>query len=132
MTSISVDEYRRLIQETKRQKYGNVKTEVDGILFASKLEADRYRMLRMLHEAKIIHDLTLQPAFVLQEGYRDSRGTYVRPIRYIADFSYVVGEMHVVEDTKGRKTPAFAMKEKLFRKRYPEIDLRIVTKEDVR
>ena len=42
-------------------KYRNVKTEVDGILFASKKEARRYSELKLLERAGEIAHLELQP-----------------------------------------------------------------------
>ena len=41
-------------------KYHNKKTEVDGIIFDSKKEANRYIELKMLERAGKIHDLQLQ------------------------------------------------------------------------
>ena len=46
-------------------KYGNRKTEVDGIVFDSKKEAERYRDLKLLERAGDIRELVLQPSFVL-------------------------------------------------------------------
>lgn len=83
---------------------------VDGILFASKLEAECYKVLKQtigLSRFKTQVEFLLQDAFLLD-------GKKVRPIKYIADF--VVGP-HVL-DTKGHLTTEFKIKSKMFRHRY--------------
>ena len=55
----------------KRNKYGAIRTKVDGINFASKGESRRYKELVLLQEAGHITDLTLQPRFPLEvDGYK--------------------------------------------------------------
>lgn len=46
-------------------KFNAVRTEVDGVSFASKAEAHRYAELRLLEKAGKIESLELQPVFVL-------------------------------------------------------------------
>lgn len=129
---VSVEEYRRIIGvAAKPSKHHNVKTKVADIRFDSALEAKRYGQLKLLEGSGAIHDLKLQPQFVLQEGYKDSRGFTVRGIKYVADFSYMLDGQLVVEDVKGQKTQVFKLKEKLFRQRYPQIELRLLTKEEI-
>ena len=43
-----------------------------------------------------------------------------RPVQYIADFSYIINEdgKRIVEDTKGVRTEAYAIKRKLVRDRF--------------
>lgn len=48
---------------TRRRKMGNKPTQIDGIKFASLLEAKRYSELRLLVSAGRISDLKLQPRF---------------------------------------------------------------------
>ena len=71
----------------KYNKYRNTKTELDGIVFDSKKEADRYAELRMLERAGTIKKLELQPKFLICKGVvwngRKQRDRY-----YIADFKY--------------------------------------------
>jgi hypothetical protein len=45
----------------------------------------------------------------------------------VADFRYHENGRLVVEDTKGMETAVFKIKAKLFRYRYPTIELRITT-----
>ncbi len=128
--TVGVEQYRRMMRETRPSKHRNVKTVVDGITFASKLEAKRYGQLKQLADAGLIEDLRMQPEFVLMNGFRDRRGRAHRAVKYIADFAYVLDGELIVEDTKGRKTELFKLKEKMFMEKYPDIDFRILTKED--
>ena len=88
-------------------KYRNIKTEVDGITFASKREANRYCELLMLQRAGYLTNLELQKSFELRV-----HGVLV--CRYVADFVYrdSVGR-EVVEDAKGVKTALYRIKAKL-------------------
>ena len=108
-------------------KYRAVKTAIDGITFDSKAEARRYSELKFLQRAKKIKDLSLQPKFELQAGFYH-RGKKIQAINYIADFQYIDCESGtiVVEDVKGMRTKDFNIKLKLFLKRYPDIDFRLV------
>lgn len=130
MQTITLAEYRKA---TAARKYGNRRIEVDGVFFDSVAEAARYKELLLLERAGRIEDLTLQPVYELQPPFRDARGRKHRAIKYIADFRYIevvdpqsVQGVDVVEDTKGARTKEFNIKEKLFRFRYPNIDLRIL------
>ena len=90
-----------------RNKYGAIKTVVNGIKFDSKREASRYIQLKALVESGFIRDLILQPKFTFPIFY-DSK----RPVTYRADFSYVADDI-VVEDVKGMITPEFKIKKAL-------------------
>ncbi|WP_033471001.1 DUF1064 domain-containing protein [Bordetella bronchiseptica] len=94
-------------------KYGNRKTVLDGITFASKLEAKRYGELRMLQRAGRISDLTLQPKFELIPSQRNADGKAERPVTYVGDFSYIEDGRRVVEDAKGMRTRDYIIKRKL-------------------
>lgn len=95
----------------KKAKYSNIKTEVDGILFDSKKEANRYVLLKLLERTGEITDLVLQPKFLIADAVildgRKQRARY-----YIADFQYtdLVTGKTVVEDVKGMKTAAYRAK----------------------
>ena len=98
-------------------KYKSKPTDIDGIKFASKMEANRYLKLRELQRENVISNLELQPSFLLQDGFtRD--GKKYRPIVYVADFRYNIGEKVVVEDVKGFKTPEYKLKKKLLLYKY--------------
>ena len=92
------------VQKAKRSKYGNVKTEVNGIKFDSKKEARRYEELVALQNAGAIEGLKLQRGFTLQEGFVTPEGERIQPIRYVADFVYVQDGIEVIEDVKSKAT----------------------------
>ena len=105
-------------------KYRSKKVKVDGIPFDSKLEARRYKELKLLERAGRIKDLELQPKFELIPTVR-WKGKTLRVTKYIADFSYKDEKGNfIVEDVKGFETDVYKLKRKLFLQRYPEIDFR--------
>lgn len=110
----------------KRSKYGNIKTEVDGISFDSRKEADYYCQLKLLKKAGEIKDFGLQPRFVLQEGF-NKNGVRHRPITYYADFvvENLDGTTDVI-DVKGVETQAFKIKQKLFEYKFKDKNLKII------
>ena len=92
------------------RKYNNIKTEIDGITFDSKKEANRYCELVLLKKAGAIKDLETQPKFPLYVNTN-------KVCSYIADFRYFDIGKHewVVEDVKSTetKTPLYKLKKKL-------------------
>ena len=107
-------------------KYKAQKTEVDGILFDSKKEANRYSELKLLEQAGKIKNLQRQVEFVLIPAQREpdtigrkggiKQGKLIeRKCSYIADFVYYIPECKtpIVEDTKGMRTPEYIIKRKL-------------------
>ena len=110
-----------------RNKYGNKKTTVDGLVFASRAEAHRYAELRILERGAAIRDLVLQPEFLLQASFKKD-GKTVRAVKYVADFQYFDNDTRkwVVEDVKGgnaTKTAAYSIKKRLFEYKYPELTI---------
>lgn len=107
----------------KPSKYGNVRTEVDGITFDSAREAREYAILKLLAQSGDITDLVLQPRFPLQDsGTGAVTGLQRRPVVYVADFAYTDRQgRRVVVDVKGFRTKEYRIKVKLFRERYPEL-----------
>ncbi len=106
-------------------KYRNKKIIVDDYIFDSIQESRRYKELKLLLRAGQIKDLELQPHFLLQEGFKKNGKTY-RKIEYIADFKYIENGKTIVEDVKGLQTDVFKIKHKLFEKKYPELELKII------
>ena len=105
-----------------RKTIQSKKTEVDGIKFASSLEAYMYKALKA---AKIPNEYEGQE-FVLQEGFalesssfervgrkefKDNGGKKILPIKYTPDF---VGDGFIIE-TKGRANESFPIRWKLFK-----------------
>ena len=115
-------------------KYNAHKTEIDGIEFDSKHEAERYCQLKLLQRAGAIRDLELQKEFVLipnqyitEERYgkngkrlKDKQVLVERKVSYFADFTYTdceTGET-IVEDAKSeitREDKVYILKRKLLR-----------------
>ena len=109
-------------------KYNAHKTEIDGIEFPSKHEANRYCELKLLERAGEISDLRLQVDFELipnqyitEKRYgkngkplKDKQILLERKVVYRADFVYTDKDgSQVVEDTKGFKTKEYLLKRKL-------------------
>jgi membrane carboxypeptidase/penicillin-binding protein len=82
----------------RRSKYGNVKTEVDGIRFDSLKESRRYALLKLALETGAITHLRLQVPYALHIV----GGIKLRT--YIADFVYEQDGVTVVEDVKSEAT----------------------------
>lgn len=103
------------IQRGVKSKYGNRKTEVLGIMFDSKREADRYLELYIAQKAGAITDLQMQVQFELIPKQVDETGKVVeRAVLYKADFTYRNSEGQlVVEDAKGERTREYIIKRKL-------------------
>lgn len=119
--SISADEYNALVAKQKRSKYGNRKTEVDGIRFDSSAEAKRYGELKLLEAQGAIVELQLQPRFPLMVN-GEKVGTYS------ADFQYRDSNGRlVVEDVKGMPTTVYRLKKRLM-KAVHGIDIQEVTR----
>lgn len=96
-------------------KYQNVKTEIDGITFASRHEASRYAELKLMERAGLISGLQLQRVYTLIGAQKDKAGKIIeRPVKYIADFVYTDSDgKTVVEDAKGVRTDVYKIKRKL-------------------
>lgn len=104
----------------RKSKYHNVITECDGLKFDSKAEAHYYMVLKDMQQRGEIIGFGMQPSFRVS-----------REVRYVPDF--------IVHDRKGVtyvvdvKSPAtaanstFVVKMKLFREKYPWLELRLIT-----
>lgn len=106
-------------------KYRNKKVIVDEKEFDSKREGNRYKELKLLERAGEIKNLELQPRFLLQDSFKKNGRTF-RKIEYVADFKYIENGKTIVEDTKGIQTDVFKLKHKIFKKVYPDLELRII------
>ena len=116
------------------------KTEVDGIIFDSQIEAEYYEYLKNEMNMRRIRKFEMQKEFVLQDKFllvngerieesnkdfkklqKANPGCTTQAIKYIADFvvHYADGTIKVI-DVKGQKTVDFKIKEKMFNYRYPE------------
>ena len=118
---MTLEEYKELLKN-RVNKYGAVRTEVDGFVFASRAEARRYGELKLMEQAGEISELALQVTYSL-----DVNGVHV--CDYVADFVYRPTPPHprplpigksadgegrvVVEDVKGKRTKEYVLKKKL-------------------
>lgn len=106
---------KEVIEMAKKSKHRNVKTNVDGIMFASKGESERYKVLKWMQAVGEISDLRLQHKIQIAPGVRLPGAKRASPpIRYFADFFYRdrTGAV-VIEDFKGRLTPIYKLKRHL-------------------
>lgn len=94
-------------------KYHAKKTELDGITFDSKKEANRYAELRLLERSGAIHNLQRQVRYELIPAQKKDGKTVERACHYIADFVYEENGKTVVEDVKGYRTKEYVLKRKL-------------------
>lgn len=104
-----MSEYRPRYHLGRQGKYNAHRTEVDGVVFDSKAEANRYLELKLLLQAGEITDLVLHPRFELAV-----KGQKI--CSYIADFQYK--DQHgqtITEDVKGKRTAVYQLKKKLMR-----------------
>ncbi len=113
-------------------KFNARKKCLDGIMFASTLEAEAYVLLKSWERTGAIAALELQPAFELQGRFKVD-GKYLRSIKYVADFRVTDkdGTVRVIE-VKGVRTPVFNMKLKMFRLKFPDVILEIWNRDTLR
>lgn len=115
-------------------KYHARKTEVNGIVFDSKLEVERYTQLMLLEKAGEIMGLQLQVEFQLLKGWTNPEtGEKIKSRYYIADFVYIDNATNkaIVEDTKGVETTEFRLKWDYVRSEYPQFEFRMLKRSDV-
>ncbi|MDE7425362.1 MAG: DUF1064 domain-containing protein [Lachnospiraceae bacterium] len=100
-------------------KYHNKLTEIDGIKFHSRKEAERYTILKLMEKSGGISNLELQKKYVLIPTIPAAPGvcSAQRSCCYIADFVYTDNKTGrtVVEDVKGMRTEVYKIKKKLMR-----------------
>ncbi len=119
-----------MIQKVRRgNKYGAIRTDVDGQVFDSKAEANRFVQLRLMERGGLIRDLTTQPSWDLIV-----KGTKVGV--FTGDFRYVQCEKGkperlIIEDVKSpvtAKGEAYRLRVRLWKTIYPGIEFREVMK----
>lgn len=93
-------------------KYHAIRTTIDGITFASKLEAARFQELRLMARAEEISELQLQVPWKLVVN-----GMLIAT--YYVDFQYRNSDgILILEDAKGVLTPVYRLKKKLMKACY--------------
>lgn len=130
---MSAAEYRKRFSKTSKvgnqvcrtsnsNKYNAKKVEIDGVQFDSKKEAQLWQKLQNLQRMGVISDLQRQIRFELVPKQKDERA-----VHYVADYVFKEGDKLVVADCKSamtKKLPAYIIKRKLFKWRYPEYEFR--------
>lgn len=109
---MNLTEYHKIMNKSGN-KYKAIKTEYNGVLYASKAEAKRAMELDLMEKDYLITDVQRQPKFPIVIN-----GKTV--FTYIADFSYFDEEkkQFIVEDVKGMRTPMFNLKKKCVEAQY--------------
>jgi len=99
----------------RRNKFGAVKTKVDGVMFDSRLESQWYEYLKILGTAGLIEGLELQKEFVITIQDKQI-------CTYIADYFFFdkAKQRWIIGDAKGVETDVFKIKKKLVMALYPE------------
>lgn len=110
-----------------KNKYNALKTEINGIVFDSKKEANYYSYLLALKEQGKIDNIKMQVEYLLQPAFIRENGEKVKNIKYYADFvvTYKNGTTEVI-DVKGRRTKEYSIKRKMLLDRYPNINFKEV------
>tara|TARA_Y100001951_G_scaffold18243_1_gene13534 strand:+ start:335 stop:643 length:309 start_codon:yes stop_codon:yes gene_type:complete len=95
-----------------RHKYRAVRTELDGIKFASKKEAEYYAKLKMAYDGKGIVGFLRQVPF------------YLDGVKYVCDYLVfnIDGSTSFI-DVKGVRTPQYKAKMKQMRVLYPWVTI---------
>ena len=94
-------------------KYKSRKYSINGVVFDSKKEANRWFELVLLQKAGQVTDLKRQVKYELIPSQRVDGKVAERACTYVADFVYKQNGKTVVEDTKGFKTKDYIIKRKL-------------------
>jgi len=92
-----------------RHKFNAVRTELDGIKFASKAEAEYYAKLKLMQKAGTVLFFLRQVAFHLPGN-----------VKYVCDFQvfYPDGTVEFI-DVKGYRLKDYIMKKKMVEALYP-------------
>ena len=97
---------------SKPGKYRNRRVAIDGLIFDSQAEADRWAELQALERSGAISDLRRQVRYELAPAVT-VQGRKRPPIRYIADFVYERDGQKFTEDRKGYRTEVYRLKRHL-------------------
>lgn len=91
----------------RRNKYGNKKVRLDGFLFLSLVEAERYGELKLLQQAGQIEGLAVHPAFTLTinekyVGDAEFDFSYFRITTAHSEHSFTIEHDFIIEEVKGK------------------------------
>lgn len=105
---------RAKAEQRAKQKYGNQKIEIDGMLFDSKAEARYWSHLKVRVMAGEIANLKRQVVFELAPSVVLG-GRKRPPLRYIADFVWDEAGKTITADVKGVAPEAYRIKRHLMK-----------------
>lgn len=113
-------------------KYFAKKVWLDGYCFDSEMEAEYYQLLKEREKKGNITLLKVHPSTTLQSSFTKNGKDY-HGIYYEADFAFIDftidGSKNRMVDIKGYLTDEFLIKQKLFEKLYPEMELEVLAKD---
>lgn len=115
--NIPAAEYLEMLKGKKKpSKYHSKKTEVDGLIFDSKREADYYCQLKLLMKNGEVVGFCRQPRFPIGAGHE-----------YVSDFIvwWPDGTTEII-DVKGVETDVFKLKYDYFKVKFPKLDVKLV------
>lgn len=112
MTVAEVRAHMEKRKAPKKNRLGNVAKRVDlgGEKFDSRFERNRYAQLLLEQRAGLISGLKRQVRTPLMGRDGPILTPTGRQMAYVADFTYLRGNVLVIEDTKGVKTEVYLMK----------------------
>jgi hypothetical protein len=111
MIEMTIEEYQATI--SKKNKYGAKKTYCgQKHLHDSKKEARRCDELNVLKMGGMITRLKQQVKFILLRSFWIDHEK-IRPICYLADFTYYEDGVLIIEDVKGKLTEVYKLKKKM-------------------
>lgn len=119
------NKFKKKTEWKNTTKYKSVKSEVDGIVFHSQLEARFYQWIISQHKITL---LDRQTKFVLQDKFRTKEWKAIREISYFADFYIEYEWDRYYVDSKWNKDNIFKMKHKMWLKRYGDENILLVVK----
>ena len=127
--SLMEKKFQQVVKKEKKSKYFSTKTEVDGIIFHSKLEANYYQKLKILANIGEITKIERQVRYeylIIYTPRHTPIPNFDQKACYIADFriTYKDGRVEVI-DTKGFLTDDCKRKLKIVKKLF-NIDVKIV------
>ena len=117
-------------RQAKAHKYSAKAKTVFGVTFPSSWEAKCFETLVLMLNAGELKQIATQVEYELQPAFRHPEtGRLVRAIRYVADFFVLAHDGYAcVIESKGLELPAWRLKEKLFRAKWPNLPLVVWTR----
>lgn len=121
-----IESFKVPLSMGKKSRYTTYKPIINGIEYDSLMEGRYYLYLLRLKSEGVVKKIERQIAFELQPKFKKA-GKIFRPITYISDFvvHYAEGNVDVI-DVKGKETPEFKLKRKLFEFQYSDYTLKTI------